>query len=102
MHNNNHLIIIISHTQCRSHFATCSNIHKTRTCKKTETRRSRSRSFKVTENDTTRKLECGFLFAFDSNYGPILYPGIIAYSLRFRDTQTNPHTDGQTTQHDAV
>ena len=29
--------------------------------------------FKVIENDTIRKLGYGFLFAFHSNYGPILY-----------------------------
>ena len=31
------------------------------------------RSLKVTENDTIRKIEYSFLFAFHSNYGPILY-----------------------------
>jgi len=32
-----------------------------------------AKSFKVTENDTIPKMGYGFLFAFHSNYGSILY-----------------------------
>jgi len=34
---------------------------------------SHSRSLKAIENSTTRKLRYGFLFAFHSNYGRMLY-----------------------------